>query len=136
MMNETLKERKDLAIRIVALVIADLNERIPMSIVPGLKIGIVKRRGWTNYDKNKITIPIWVLRKSIHYIRYYVCHEVAHLITAKHYKKNGHHGPDFKSVEKLFCASFDVRLVFPERHHGRAYPIAICGPDGFFERSG
>ena len=127
--------RKEIATKIVAVTVKELNEKIPMSVVSGLRIGIVKDRGFAHYGKNKITIPIWVLKRSIHYIRYYVCHEIAHLVAFREYGRNEKHGARFKAIERLFCAAFDVRLAFPERHHNRAYPIAICGPDGFFERN-
>ena len=127
--------RKEIATKIVAVTVKELNEKITMSVVSGLRIGIVKGRGFAHYDKNKITIPIWVLKRSIHYIRYYVCHEIAHLVAFREYGRNEKHGARFKAIERLFCAAFDVRLAFPERHHNRAYPIAICGPDGFFERN-
>ena len=127
--------QKEIMIKLVAVIVAELNEKIPSSVISGLRIGITEKRGRAHYDKNRITIPFWVLRKSIHYVRYYVCHEIAHLVAFRDYGKNEKHGVNFKAIERFFCASFDVRLVFPQRHHGRAYPIAICGPDGHFERS-
>ena len=130
-----MEQRKEIAIKIVAITVADLNKRVPWSTIPGLKIGIVKCRGKAHLLKNRITIPIWVLKKSIHYIRYYVCHEIAHLVAYRDYGRNEKHGPNFKAIERLFCNAFQVRLAFPERFYNRAYPIAICGPDGHFERS-
>ena len=126
--------KKDIATKIVAITVKELNDKIPMSVISGLRIGIVRCRGKAYHKENKITIPIWVLKRSIHYIRYYVCHEIAHLIAFRDYGFNEKHGPNFKKIERLLCAAFDVRLAFPARHHNRAYPIAICGPDGFFER--
>ena len=128
--------RKDIATKIVAITVKELNDKMPMSVISGLRIGITRCKGRAYLNKNRITIPIWVLKRSIHYIRYYVCHEIAHLVAFREYGRNEKHGARFKAIERLFCAAFDVRLAFPERHHNRAYPIAICGPDGFFERNG
>ncbi|KKK89582.1 hypothetical protein LCGC14_2234950 [marine sediment metagenome] len=127
---------REIITRIVAVTVSELNKKVPSSVIPKLRIGITRNRGRAHYDKNKITIPLWVLGRSIHYVRYYVCHEIAHLVAFRDYGRNEKHGVNFKAIERFFCASFDVRLVFPQRHHERAYPIAICGPDGHFERSG
>ena len=127
--------QKEIMTKIIAITVAELNKRVPLSFIIGLKIGVTKKRGFAHYNKNKITIPIWVLKRSIHYIRYYICHEIAHLVAFRLYGKSEKHGVNFKKIEKLFCSAFEVRLAFPERHHGRAYPIAICGPNGHFERN-
>ena len=125
------KERKSIAIRIVALTIAELNKEIPWSVIEGLKIGITRNRGHAHHKQNRMTIPVWVLGRSIHYIRYYVCHEIAHLIAFRQGYENEGHGVNFKNIERLFCASFDIRLAFKRLHS--SYPVAICGPDGHFE---
>lgn len=129
-------ERKEIMTKIIAITVSELNGKISWSHVSGLRIEITKKRGFAHYDKNRITIPIWVLKRSIHYIRYYICHEIAHLVAYRIHGGNQKHGINFKNIERQFCAAFGVRLAFPERHHNRAYPIAICGPNGHFERSG
>ena len=121
--------------KVVAVIISDLNEKISWSHVKGLRIGINKGRGHAYYNKTKITIPTWIFKKSIHYVRYYVCHEIAHLIAFRDFGRNEKHGVNFKYIEKSLCSAFDVRLAFPQRHHNRAYPIAICGPDNHFEKA-
>lgn len=128
--------QKDIAIKIVAITVSELNDRLEWSKIPGLRIGITRCIGQAHHKENRITIPIWVLKRSIHFVRYYVCHEIAHLIAGTLYGLNEKHGPNFKKIERLFCAAFDIRLAFPARHHNRAYPIAICGPNEHFERNG
>lgn len=127
--------QKEIMTKIIAITVSELNKKIPGSFVSGLRIGVTRNKGHAHYLKNRITIPIWVLKRSIHYIRYYICHEIAHLVTYRIYGRNEKHNSNFKEIERQFCAAFGVRLAFPERYHNRAYPIAICGPDGFFERN-
>ena len=127
---------REIMIKIVAVTVSELNNKVPASFISGLKVGISTGRGHAYLNRTKITIPTWVFKKSIHYIRYLVCHEVAHLVAFRVHGTPQGHGDNFKKIERLFCSVFDVRLAFPERHHDRAYPIAICGPDGHFERSG
>lgn len=133
---EITKERKNIARTIVALTISELNNNIPWSVIPGLRIGITRNKGHAYFGQagrnDRITIPIWVLGRSIHYIRYYVCHEVAHVLAFKQGFKNEHHGPNFKNIERLLCASFDIRLAF--KRETSCYPIGVCGPNGHFEK--
>jgi len=129
-------ERKEILAKITAVIVSELNDKVPWSRVKGLRIGATTgKRGHAYLEKNRIVIPIWILKRSIHYIQYYVCHEIAHLVAFRDHGEREKHGVRFKAIERLFCASFDIRLAFPERFHNRAYPIAICGPDGHFERS-
>ena len=129
--------QKDIAIKIVAITVSELNSKIPWSKVPGLKIRITGNSslvGLARYKRNDISISTRSLSRSIHYIRWLVCHEIAHLVVFKQGHKNEHHGKYFKTVERQFCASFGIRLAWNDSGKRQAYPIAICGPNGHFER--
>jgi len=129
------RERKEIATKIVALTVSELNKKIPWTVIKGLKIGITLKRGHAHPLENRITIPIWVLKRSIHYVRYYVCHEIAHLLTFNQGFIKEHHGENFKNIEKLLCGVFGVTLAF-SNGRTQAYPSALFGPDGHFERHG
>lgn len=129
--------RKNIATKIVAITVKELNDKIPMSVISGLKIRITNNYcivGLARYKRNDISISARSLSRSIHYIRWLVCHEIAHLVVFNQGHKNEHHGEVFKTIERQFCASFGIRLAWNKTGKRQAYPIAICGPNGFFER--
>ena len=132
-----MKTQKDIANKIVAITVSELNDMVPLSKVSGLKIRISDNKrsvGLATYRKNEIMISTRSLRKSIHYIRWLVCHEVAHLVIFNMGLKREHHGANFKKVERLFCEAFGIKLAY-SNGRARAYPSGIFGPDGHFERN-
>ena len=131
------KTHRDIATKIVAITVSELNDLVPLSKIQGLQIRISdnKRRiGLATYRKNEIMISTYSLKKSIHYIRWLVCHEVAHLVIFNMGFEREHHGENFKKVERLFCDAFGIRLAY-SNGRARAYPSGIFGPNGHFERN-
>ena len=134
-MNTT---QKDIATRIVAITVSELNGMVPDSIVKGLRIRISANRrriGLATYHKNEIMVSTYSLKKSIHFVRWLVCHEVAHLVIFNQGNKKEHHGRYFKKIERQFCKAFGIQLAYSNGHE-RAYPSGIFGPNGHFERFG
>lgn len=131
-----ISQKRDLAARIVAITVSELNEIIPSSKIEGLRIRISDNNrtiGLATYNKNEIMISTWSLKKSIHFIRWLICHEIAHLVTFQSGHKNEHHGKIFKKVERKLCAAFKIQLAY-SNGRPRAYPSGLFGPDGHFER--
>jgi len=129
------KSRKDIAMRIVALTIAELNDKVEWSKIEGLKIRITDNKrtiGLARYKRNDISISARSLARSIHYIRWLVCHEIAHMVVFNQGYKREHHGKYFKIIERQLCDAFGIKLAFSNGRR-QAYPTGIWGPNGHFE---
>lgn len=58
-----------------------------------------QRKGYCNYQKRYLAIPIWAVEKGIGYCTYILAHEIAHI--AAGYKAA--HGPEFMEAFKNIC---------------------------------
>ena len=95
---------------------AGLADRIPRVFVKHI------RKGRTNFSRREvITIPVWAYQKyGKHYFRYYVLHEVAHVLAlTRGFAAHGH-TEAFHEIEKQLCDEWNLKL----RRVG-AYPESI-----------
>lgn len=95
--------------------IIDVVEKLPHIVVKSV------RRGRTNLTrKEKVTIPVWTYRKyGKHFFRYYVLHEVAHVIQQLSGRIENH-SERFHSIEKSLCDEWGLSLSL-----AGAYPRKI-----------
>lgn len=80
------------------------------------------RRGRANFSRREvITIPVWTYRKyGKHYFRYYVLHEVAHILALLFLDDGRGHTSAFHKIEKQLCDEWNLEL-----RRTTAYPKSI-----------
>lgn len=80
------------------------------------------RKGRANFSRKEvITVPVWTYRRcGKHYFRYYVLHEVAHILALLFLKRGHGHTSDFHKIEKELCDEWKLEL-----RRTTAYPSSI-----------
>lgn len=86
----------------------EILDRLPTSVVDTYKKLVAKgyqfwivnsNRGYCNYLRKEITIPLWAYNRDAKYYTWYFCHEMAHALAP--IKDN--HGPAFMQTLIEIC---------------------------------
>jgi len=79
-----------------------------------VKIKFVKQ-GRANINSRKITIPIWAIDRGLHFLCYYLLHEISHFICFDKNLDYGHHFR-FKDTERRLLNEVGIIPIYKKAY--------------------
>jgi predicted SprT family Zn-dependent metalloprotease len=111
-------------LHVVKNLLNDYDKRINPRSITGYVVN--QQRGHAYWYQSEFTVPLWAYKKGMEYFRYYVSHELSHIIGYRKFRSISH-DKEFYEVFKRLCPK-------EIQHHEIGYLKKTAHNNGIWEK--